>query len=90
MMLAVEAFGQWWINAVVGGFAPETQQLALQFARIMALAMPASVVSACLSAGEIAIGRSRVTTVRASLVNLSVLAGIGLILLRHKFRRMFR
>jgi putative peptidoglycan lipid II flippase len=81
LMIFVEAFGHLWVTAVVGGFAPETQKLTLEFVRIMALAMPASVVSACLAAGEIAIGRSRVATIRASLINLSVLAGIGVVAL---------
>ena len=79
LTLATEMLGSWWVNAVVGGFAAPTQMLTLQFVRVMALAMPASAMLNCLAAGEIAIGRSRVTNIRASLLNLSVLVGIGLI-----------
>jgi putative peptidoglycan lipid II flippase len=79
LTLATEMLGSWWVNAVVGGFPAQTQTLTLQFVRIMALAMPASAMLNCLAAGEIAIGRSRVTNIRASLLNLSVLVGIGLI-----------
>jgi putative peptidoglycan lipid II flippase len=81
LMLAIEVIGPWWVDAIVGGFVPETQALTLQFVRIMALAMPASVMSNCLAAGEIASGRSRVTNIRASLLNVSVLIGIGLVVL---------
>jgi putative peptidoglycan lipid II flippase len=81
LMLAIEALGSWWVDAIVGGFAPETQALTLQFVRIMALAMPASAMLNCLAAGEIAIGRSRVTNIRASILNVSVLIGIGLVVL---------
>jgi putative peptidoglycan lipid II flippase len=79
LTLATEILGSWWVDAVVGGFSAPTQTLTLQFVRIMALAMPASAMLNCLAAGEIAIGRSRVTNIRASLLNLSVLVGIGLI-----------
>lgn len=81
IMLVIEALGPIWVGAFVGGFAPETQALTLDFVRVMALAMPASALLNCLAAGEIAIGRSRLTNIRASLLNVSVLIGIGLIVL---------
>jgi putative peptidoglycan lipid II flippase len=79
IMLVIEALGPIWVGAFVGGFAPETQALTLNFVRIMALAMPASAMLNCLAAGEISIGRSRLTNVRASILNVSVLIGIGLV-----------
>jgi putative peptidoglycan lipid II flippase len=81
LMLATEALGGWWVDAVVGGFVPESQALTLEFVRIMALGMPASVMLNCLAAGEIALGRSRLTNIRASLLNISVLVGVGLLAL---------
>ena len=78
---AIELLGQFWVNALVGGFSPEGQVLTLQFVRIMAAGMPASAMLNVLAAGEIALGRTRLTNVRASLLNLSVLLGIGLMVL---------
>jgi putative peptidoglycan lipid II flippase len=81
IMLVIEILGPLWVDAIVGGFVPETQALTLEFVRIMALAMPASVMLNCLAAGEIAVGRSRITNVRAGILNASVLLGIGLFIL---------
>jgi putative peptidoglycan lipid II flippase len=81
IMLVIEILGPWWVNAIVGGFVPETQALTLEFVRIMALAMPASAMLNCLAAGEIAVGRSRITNIRAAILNASVLLGIGLFVL---------
>ena len=76
LMLAIQAMGAWWVGAVVGGFSPEGQALTLEFVRIMALAMPASTVLNCLASGEIALGRTRLTNIRAGLLNVSVILGI--------------
>jgi putative peptidoglycan lipid II flippase len=81
LMLAVEAVGAWWVDAVVGGFVAEGRALTLDFVRIMALGMPASVMLNCLAAGEIARGRSRLTNLRASLLNLCIMLGLVLLLL---------
>jgi putative peptidoglycan lipid II flippase len=81
IMLVIEILGPLWVDAIVGGFVPETQALTLEFVRIMALAMPASAMLNCLAAGEIAVGRSRITNVRAGILNASVLIGIGLFVL---------
>lgn len=79
LMLAVQALGVWWVDAIVGGFTPPGRELTLEFVRIMALAMPALVMSTCLAAGEIALGRTRLTNIRASWLNISVLGGIGVL-----------
>ncbi len=79
LMLAVQALGLLWVDAMVGGYSAETKSVTLQFTRIMALAMPASVLLNCLAAGEIALGRSRLTTIRASILNLAVLVGLGIL-----------
>jgi putative peptidoglycan lipid II flippase len=46
---------------------------------MMSLAMPASAILNVLAAGEIALGRTRLTNIRASMLNIAVLAGIGLL-----------
>ncbi len=76
LMLAVQVMGQWWVGAVVGGFSAEGQALTLQFVQIMALSMPASTVLNCLAGGEIAVGFTRLTNIRAGLLNTSVIIGI--------------
>jgi putative peptidoglycan lipid II flippase len=81
LMLAVEALGAWWVDAVVGGFVPEGRAMTLEFVRVMALSMPASVMLNCLAAGEIALGRSRLTNIRASLLNLCIIFGLGMLAL---------
>jgi putative peptidoglycan lipid II flippase len=81
LMLAIEMLGPLLVDAIVGGFVRETRALTLQFVRIMALAMPAVAMLNCFSAGEVAIGRSRVTNIRASLLNVSVFLGISLVVL---------
>ena len=79
LMMAIEALGQWWIHAFVGGFSPEGRSLTLDFVRIMALGMPASAMINVLAAGEIALGRTRLTNIRGSLLNIAVLMGIALL-----------
>lgn len=81
VMLIIELLGEWWVRAMVGGFSQEGRDLALHFVRLMALGMPASAILNVLAAGEIALGRTRLTNVRASLLNIAVLSGIGLLIL---------
>lgn len=76
LAVAVEVLGELWVDAIVGGFTPAGRSLTLDFVRIMSLAMPASVILNVLASGEIAVGRTRLTNIRASILNLSVLAGI--------------
>lgn len=80
IMVAVQLLGKWWVEAMVGGFTPDGRVLTLHFVRMMSLAMPASAVLNVLAAGEIALGRTRLTNIRASVLNVAVLAGIGLLL----------
>ncbi|NVO17285.1 MAG: virulence factor MviN [Rhodoplanes sp.] len=84
LMLAVQAAGPWWVDAVVGGFVPEGRALTLDFVRIMALGMPASVALNCLAAGEIALGISRLTNLRAALLNLCIMIGLVLLVVTHR------
>ncbi|MDE2377179.1 lipid II flippase MurJ [Bradyrhizobium sp.] len=79
IMLAILLLGEYWVNSMVGGFSAEGRALALHFVRLMSLGMPASAILNVLCAGEIALGRTRLTNVRASLLNLAVLSGIGLL-----------
>ncbi|MDB5500315.1 MAG: putative virulence factor MviN-like protein [Tardiphaga sp.] len=79
LTLIIEALGERWIHVFVGGFTPEGRNLTLDFVRIMALGMPASAMINVLAAGEIALGRTRLTNIRASLLNIAVLMGIALL-----------
>ncbi len=81
VMVAIQLLGEWWVDAMVGGFTPEGRHLTLQFVRMMSLGMPASAVLNVFAAAEIALGRTRLTNIRASLLNVAVLAGIGLLIL---------
>lgn len=65
-----------WVDVVVGGFGPEAHDITVRFVRIMVLSMPASTLSNCLSCIEISVGRSRITTIRASVTNVGVMLGI--------------
>ncbi len=76
LTVGVEALGERWVEVIVGGFGPEAKALTLDFVRIMALATPASVLLNCLAAGEIAQGVTRLTNIRASLLNLSMIVGL--------------
>lgn len=65
-----------WADVIVGGFGPEAHDLTVSFIRIMALAMPASTLSASMSSIEISVGRSRITAIRASMSNIGIILGI--------------
>ncbi len=67
------------VDLLVGGFSEEGRRLTVDFVRIMALAMPASVMLNCLSAGEIALGRARISNARSAIQNLGILLGLGCI-----------
>ena len=73
----VWSFAGWWVDIVVGGFGPEAHAVTVEFVRIMALAMPASTLSSNMGCIEISVGRSRITTIRASVSNVGIMIGIG-------------
>ena len=75
-MLLLQAIGAWWIDKLVGGFSSEGRALALEFVRVMALGMPASTLLNCLAAGEIALGRTRLTNARTIALNIAMISGI--------------
>ena len=79
IMIATVLGAPFLVDAMVSGFSSEGRDLTVQFVEIMALAMPASVALNCLAAGEIAIGRARISNTRAALQNLSILVGLGFI-----------
>lgn len=81
LFMLVEASAPLWIDLLLGGFSEQARELTLRFTRVMALAMPASVLLCCLSAAEIARGQSRVTSIRATLINVAAIAGVLLLLL---------
>ncbi|MDR3493032.1 MAG: lipid II flippase MurJ [Ancalomicrobiaceae bacterium] len=79
----VLSFAALWVDLLVGGFSPEAKAKTQVFLTIMALAMPASVLINVLAAGEISLGRSRLTTIRASLLNIAVISGIVVTMFSH-------
>jgi putative peptidoglycan lipid II flippase len=83
IMLLVVGFGATWVRALVGGFSAEGQATTLDLLQIMALGMPASVMLNVLASGEIALGRSRLTTIRSSLLNMAVIVGLVIIFFTH-------
>ncbi len=86
LMVGLQALGEVAVRAIVGGFSAEGRSLTLDFIRIMALGMPASVLVNVLASGEIALGRTRLTNIRASALNVAVLAGVALIVVTGNFR----
>lgn len=78
LMLAVMTLGAWWVALLVGGFNADAERQTLEFVRVMALAMPGSVLLNCLAAGEIAVGRSRIASLRSPLLNAAVIGGLAL------------
>ncbi|MBG0809455.1 virulence factor MviN [Methylosinus sp. H3A] len=78
VMLGVQALGAWWIDVMLSGFSPEGKALTLSYVRIMSWAMPASVLLNTLAAGEIALGETRLSNLRAGLLNLSMIIGLAL------------
>ncbi|UGV25294.1 virulence factor MviN [Rhodopseudomonas boonkerdii] len=88
LMAVLQGLGEVAVQALVGGFSPEGRSLTLDFIRIMALGMPASVLVNVLASGEIALGRTRLTNIRASILNISVLVGIVLIVLTSDFHAL--
>lgn len=81
LMIALQALGELAVQALVGGFSAEGRSMTLDFIRVMALAMPGSVLLNVLASGEIALGRTRLTNIRASTLNVAVLIGIGLVVM---------
>ncbi|WP_398465243.1 lipid II flippase MurJ [Tardiphaga sp.] len=88
LMVLLQGLGELAVQAIVGGFSAEGRSLTLDFIRIMALAMPGSVLVNVLASGEIALGRTRLTNIRASTLNISVLIGIGLIVATGNFHTL--
>jgi putative peptidoglycan lipid II flippase len=88
LMIALQILGETAVQALVGGFSPEGRSLTLDFIRIMALGMPASAMINVLAAGEIALGRTRLTNIRASILNVAVLMGIALVALSGNFHTL--
>ena len=75
--IAVSLLAAPWIGLLVGQFDATAQALTISFVRVMSLALPASTVSAVLGSIEIAMGRSRIAAVRASVQNIGLMVGIA-------------
>jgi len=79
--IAAFIFADQWVAILVSGFTPEAKALTVRFVKVMVLSMPGVVLASCFNSAEISIGRSRIAMIRASMQNLSVMAGIGLMVL---------
>ncbi len=80
----VWVFAAPWVGVLVGRFDADAQALTVRFVRVMSLAIPASVLSACLGSIEIAVGWSRIIAIRASVQNISMMAGIAILAVGHQ------
>lgn len=81
LMLITMVITHWLVHTMLSGVPFTEEQLTIRFVHIMALAMPASVAINCLAAGEIALGKTRLTNARASILNVGVILGLGMLLL---------
>ncbi len=81
LFIVVEAIAPFWIDVLLAGFSEQAHDLTLTFTRVMATAMPASVLMSCLAGSEIARGQSRTTSIRATLANVAVIMGVVVFLL---------
>ena len=77
LAVLIALFADSYVGLLVGGFGPEARAVTVSFTRIMTLAMPASVLVALFGCVEISLGKSRMTSIRASVQNVSILIGIG-------------
>lgn len=76
LTVVTEIFAATFVDVMVSGFGAEGHRLTTVFLHVMALSMPASVALNCLAAGEISIGRTRITNARAMVLNLGVIVGL--------------
>ncbi len=73
----VSALAAPWVGVLVGRFDAAATALTIHFVQVMSLALPASTLSSVLGSVEIALGKSRIAAVRASVQNLGMMAGIA-------------
>jgi len=76
IMGAIQIFGDVWIGALLGGFSAEGQAVTLGLLGVMTWSMPASALLNALAAGEISEGQTRISNLRSSLLNLSMILGL--------------
>jgi putative peptidoglycan lipid II flippase len=67
------------VQAIIGGLSSTEQALTTQFVIVMSLSMPASVMINCLAAGEIVLGKTRLMNARASILNVGIILGLGML-----------
>ncbi|GJD76709.1 lipid II flippase MurJ [Methylobacterium goesingense] len=77
LAVLIAVYAEVYVDLLLGGFSPEAKAMTAAFTRAMTPAMPASVLIAYFGCVEIALGRSRITSIRPSVQNVSVLIGIG-------------
>jgi putative peptidoglycan lipid II flippase len=68
---------------LVPGFGPEAHRTTVGLVRILTLFMPAYVLSTVISSAEIALGRPRSATLRASAQNIGLIGGILVMYVTH-------
>ncbi|MGR6466425.1 lipid II flippase MurJ [Rhizobium sp. PAMB 3182] len=69
------------VDAMLDGLSLEERETTVQFVYIMAFSMPASVMINSLAAGEIVLAKTRLTNARASILNVGVMLGVGMLVL---------
>lgn len=84
LMLLTMLIANYLVDAMIAGVSPAEKATTISFVHIMAFSMPASVALNCLAAGEIALGKTRVTNARASILNVGVMLGLAMLLLTSK------
>jgi putative peptidoglycan lipid II flippase len=80
LALVTVVFAQWVMGVLVAQMSAPGMAMAADFLRIMALSMPPAVLLDSLSAAEIGTGRSRITALRASILNVAIFIALGLYL----------
>ena len=67
------------VRFLMPGFAEPARIMTARFVRIMALSIPSSVMLSNVMCMELAIGRSRITAIRASVQNVALMIGVAIL-----------
>lgn len=81
LMLITIGIAHLLVDAMLAGAGDAQKATTISFVHILAYSMPASVALNCLASGEIALGKTRVTNARASILNVGVMLGIAMLVL---------
>lgn len=84
LMVLTIAIAHVLVDTMLSGAADAQKQMTIHFVYVLAFSMPASVALNCLAAGEIALGKTRVTNARASILNVGVILGLLMLIMTDK------